>query len=70
MNEEIESDVRKLKKAVFGDMDNPKQTPGIIAEMTQMNSTMLEMRDIMRKIAGILLTSFITALCVLVFKSV
>ena len=66
--EEMKHEVRQLKKAVFGDMENPKETPGVIAELSQMNSTLLDMRDSMRRINWMLITGFITALGALVIK--
>lgn len=68
MSDELKDEVRRLKKAVFGDMENPKMTPGIISELAQMNSTLIELRDSMRRINWTILTAFITALCILVFK--
>lgn len=71
----IENDIGNLNNAVFGDRANPKETPGIRAELTQMNinmtllnSTMVEMRDAMKRIVWVIVSAFITALCVLVFK--
>jgi len=69
MSDEIKDDVRKLKKAVFGDTENPKETPGIISELSQMNTTMIELRDSMRRINWTIILGFITALMAMVFKS-
>jgi hypothetical protein len=69
MPDDIRSDVRRLKNAVFGNPDNPKETPGVISELAQMNSTLIELRDSMRRINWTIITAFITALCVLVFKT-
>ena len=70
ISDETKDDVRRLKKAVFGDTDNMKETPGIISELSQMNSILTDVRDSMRRINWVLITAFVTALCVLVFKGV
>jgi len=67
-DDEIKHEVRQLKKAVFGDMDNPKDTPGVIAELAQMNTTLIELRDSMRKVNMTILLGFLTALMTIVFK--
>ncbi len=69
-DEEIKHEVRQLKKAVFGDMENPKDTPGVIAELAQMNSTLLELRDSMRKVNWTIILGFLTALMTIVFKGI
>lgn len=69
MSDELKERVDNLDKAVFGDRHNPKETPGVIAELTQMNLTLIDVRDAMRRINWILVTAFVTSLCVLVFKS-
>ncbi len=67
-DDEVKHEVRQLKKAVFGDMENPKETPGVIAELSQMNVTLIELRDSMRKVNMTILLGFLTALMAIVFK--
>lgn len=67
-SEELKGRVDNLDKAVFGDRHNPKETPGIISELSQMNVSMIEIRDAMRRINWLLITAFVTSLCVMVFK--
>ncbi len=66
--DEMKREVHQLKKAVFGDMDNPKETPGVIAELSQMNATLIELRDSMRKVNTTIVLGFLTALMAIVFK--
>lgn len=68
MSDEIKDDVRRLKNAVFGNPDSPKETPGIISELAQMTVVLTEMRDSLRKISWVLITAFLTGLVTLVFK--
>lgn len=68
-SDELRERVDNLDKAVFGSRENPKETPGVISELAQMNTILMEMRDAMRRINWILITAFVTALCVLVFKN-
>lgn len=70
MSDEIKDDVRRLKKAVFGDTENPKETPGVISELSQMNSTLIELRDSMRRINWTIIIGFLTALMAVVFKGI
>ncbi len=67
-DDEMRFEVRQLKKAVFGDMENPKDTPGVIAELSQMNSSLTEIRDSIRKINMTVILGFVTALMAIVFK--
>ncbi len=67
-DDEVKHEVRQLKKAVFGDMENPKETPGVISELSQMNVTLIELRDSMRKVNMTILLGFLTALMAIVFK--
>lgn len=67
-SDEIKDDVRRLKNAVFGNPENPKETPGVISELAQMNLTLIDVRDAMRRVNWILITAFVTALCVIVFR--
>ena len=69
-NDGLTERVNNLDRAVFGDRYNPKETPGIISELAQMNTTMTELRDAVRKIGWSIITAFITALCVIVFKGI
>ena len=67
-DDEMKYEVRQLKKAVFGDMENPKDTPGVIAELAQMNDTLIQLRDSMRKINWTIILGFVSALMAVVFK--
>lgn len=69
-SDEVRDDVRRLKNAVFGNPDSPKETPGVIAELAQMTLVLGEMRDAMRRINMTLIIGFLTALMALVFKGV
>ena len=66
----LEVSLDNIDRAVFGDRENPKGQPGIISELSHMNSILLELRDSMRRINWILISAFITALCALVFNGV
>ena len=68
-SDELRGRVDNLDRAVFGDRQNPKETPGVISELAQMNAILLDMRDSMRRINWTLITAFITALCLIVFKT-
>jgi len=68
MSDELQKDVDRLNDAVFGNRDNMKDEPGIIAELRQMNATMMEVSGSMKRINWIVLTGFITALVAIVVK--
>lgn len=68
MHDEINERIDTLNKAVFGDRENPKATPGIISELAQMNVTLLELRDAMRRLNWMIILAFVSALCAVVFK--
>ncbi len=68
--DEMKREVHQLKKAVFGDMDNPKETPGVISELAQMNISLGEIRDAMRKINLTIVLGFLTALMAIVIKGI
>lgn len=70
MSDEIRVRVDNLDKAVFGDRVNPKATPGALAELAQMNITLVELRDAMRRVNTTIILGFLTALMALVFKGV
>lgn len=67
-DDELKHEVRQLQKAVFGDMENPKENPGVIAELAQMNVALGEIRDAMRKVNNTVIIGFLTALMAIVFK--
>ena len=76
MSDELKDDVNALKKAVFGDIENPKETPGVVHELTAMNSTitqigatLTDIKQTLARINWIILAAFISALVALVFKS-
>lgn len=77
MSDEIHHDVDLLNKAVFGDRENPKDAPGLIAEheslrtaLVRTNEILTELRNAVLWINGLLVTGFITALVTLVLKVV
>lgn len=76
MPDELPRDVARLNKAVFGDRDNLKDFPGVIAEQSRMsmvqertNEILMELRNAVLWINGILVTGFITGLLTLLFKA-
>lgn len=75
MHDELAKDVSLLNKAVFGDRDDPKGSPGIIAEQTRMsmeqartNEILIELRNSVLWINRLIVSGFITALVVMVFR--
>ncbi len=75
MHDDINRDVDLLNKAVFGDRDDPKNSPGIISEQARMsmvqertNEILTELRNAVLWINGLLVTGFITGLVAVVFK--
>jgi hypothetical protein len=78
MNEtDLPERLDSLDKAVFGDRDNPKGQPGIIAdqarlgaELTRTNEILTELRNSVLWINRLLVGGFVTALLAIVFKNV
>jgi len=68
--DELTVRVDNLDKAVFGDRVNPKETPGALAELAQMNVTLRELRDAMQRINWTIIFGFLTALLAVVFKGI
>lgn len=75
MSRNLPEAVSQLNKAVFGDRDDPKGSPGIIAEQQRMgmeqartNEILMELRNAVLWINGLLVTGFVTALIALVIK--
>lgn len=76
MSDDLKQDVSLLNKAVFGDRDNPKDSPGVIAELARMsmvqertNEILTELRNAVLWINRLLVTGFVTALLAVVFKT-
>lgn len=76
MQDDLHKDVNLIKKAVWGDRENIKGAPGIIAEQSRMsaelartNEILTELRNAVLWINRLLVTGFITALIALVFKA-
>ena len=75
MIDEIHKDVGLLNKAVFGDRDNHKFSPGIIAEQTRMsmeqartNEILLELRNSVMWINRLIISGIITGIIGIVIK--
>ncbi len=75
MHDDLNRDVDLLNKAVFGDRDNPKNSPGIISEQARMsmeqartNEILIELRNSVLWINRLIVSGFITALVAVVFK--
>jgi hypothetical protein len=75
MHDDIHKTVSALDRAVFGDRDDPKGTPGVIVEQSRLsvelcrtNEILTELRNAVLWINRLLVTGFITALSALVFK--
>jgi hypothetical protein len=75
MQDELDKEVDLLNKAVFGDRENPKESPGVIAELARMsmvqertNEILMELRNAVLWINGLLVTGVITGMIGLVFK--
>lgn len=73
--EDLNETVTALDKAVFGDRANPRDNPGLIADHAAMRSSLdrtneilMELRNAVLWINGLLVTGFITGLVALVFK--
>lgn len=67
--------VGRLENQIFGDRDDPKGFPGVIAEQARMsmeqartNEILLELRNSVRWINGLIITGFVTALIGVVLK--
>jgi hypothetical protein len=76
MHDDLHKDVDLLNKAVFGDRVDPKGQPGIISEQARMgmeqartNEILLELRNSVRWINGLIVSGFVTALLAVVFKN-
>jgi hypothetical protein len=76
MHDELHKTVTRLDNAVFGDRDDPKGSPGIISEQARMgmeqartNEILLELRNSVRWINGLIITGFVTALVGIVFRT-
>ncbi len=69
MPDDILKTVDRLDKAVFGDRDNPKDSPGILSELAQMNKTLTELSNSARWIVRIVLSAVAVALLALVVRT-
>ena len=68
MPDELRKDVDLLNKAVFGDRENPKESPGIRAELSRMNEILTELSTSVKWIVRLILGGFVTALISIVLK--
>ena len=75
MSANLEETVNRLDKAVFGDRDNIKETPGIISDQARMsleqartNEILMELRDSLLRINWMIVAGFVTALGSIVYK--
>lgn len=75
MSDNLREEVSTLNKAVFGDRDDPRGSPGVLAEQTRLgmelsrtNEILTELRNAVLWINRLLVTGFITALIALVLK--
>ena len=68
-NEEIARDVKLLNNAVFGDRENPKDSPGILSELARTNEILTELTGSVKWINRLILGSIIVAIVGLFFKT-
>lgn len=75
MSDNLREEVSTLNKAVFGDRDDPRGSPGVVAEQTRLgmelartNEILTELRNAVLWINRLLVTGFITALIAVVLK--
>lgn len=75
MPDDSENRLDQLDKAVFGDRNDPKGSPGLIADQLRMgqeqartNEILMEMRDALKRINWIILTAVATAVLSLVVR--
>lgn len=76
MSEELKDRVNIHHKVLFGDPENMKEMPGVIAEQARMsfeqgrtNEILTEVRDSLSKINWLLISAFVLAIIGLVFKN-
>lgn len=75
MSDELAKDVKDLKTAMWGDRSDPEGWPGVMAEQKRMgmeqartNEILMELRNSVRWINGLIITGFVTALIGIVLK--
>lgn len=75
MHDDLQRDVIRLDRAVFGDRDNPKDFPGLIAEQARMgleqartNEILMELKKSVQWIGRLIVGGFVTALLGVVLK--
>lgn len=76
MHDEMHKTVSALDKAVFGDRNDPKEYPGLIAEVARMgdeqkrtNQILMEVKNSLGWIVKLILGGFVTALLTVVMKT-
>lgn len=69
-DETLRDRVDSLDRAVFGDRENIRDKPGIISELAQMNLTLIDVRDAMRRINWTIILAVLTAILVTVIKNI
>jgi hypothetical protein len=67
-DDQLSKDVSVLNKAVFGDRENPKESPGILSELAQMNKTLSELSGSVRWIVRLILSTVLMAVLAVVLK--
>lgn len=72
--EELKSEVRAIKKAVFGDSENPKAMPGIVNELSSLekridvtNELLGEIQDTIKKATWAIVGTFATIILKIIF---
>lgn len=75
MSETLEKTVSRLDKAVFGDRDNPNETPGLLADQRSMraeqartNEILTELRKDVKKVQWVILLAVLSAVVNVVLK--
>lgn len=75
MSHELHETVHRLDKAVFGDRDNIKEQPGLVAEQSRLadaldttNKILTEVRNGVLCVVALVMTGFVTALLTIVYK--
>ena len=76
MHDETKEKVELHHKVLFGDPANIKESPGVIADQMRMgleqartNEILMELRNAVLWIVGLILTGFVTALLALVYRT-
>ena len=75
-NEEIVRDVKLLNNAMFGDRENPKESPGVVADIARMGMEQARTNEILTELTGsvrwinrLILGSIVVAVLGLIVKN-